>query len=91
MLYTHITMVVNPQSGASKDEWACSLALIPIVILDGARQTKNVAASVDSLRNEVVQRQDFLNNAVVSAKNSNQIREVEKERIVDQSSDTGEP
>ncbi|WP_124861876.1 hypothetical protein [Burkholderia anthina] len=90
MLYTHITMVVDPQSGASRDEWACSLALIPIVILENSRQTRNVSASVDSMRNEVVERQDLLNRAVIAARNASQIKDVEQDRISDQSQPPGE-
>lgn len=63
MLYTHVQMQ-DPQSGLSKDQWTCALALIPILVIEGARQTRNVQASVDSMRNEVVKRQDVLNAAI---------------------------
>jgi hypothetical protein len=63
MLYTHVTMT-NPQTGLAKDEWACSLALIPIMVIEGANRTRGVQAAVESMRNEVVSRQDELNSAV---------------------------
>ena len=77
MLYTHITMV-NPQSGASEDKWACSVALVPILLIENARQVRGAQAAVESMRNEVVERQDILNRAVVMAR-AQQVREVEAE------------
>jgi hypothetical protein len=66
MLYTHITMT-DPQSGGSRDQWACSLALMPVMVLENARVTRGVQASVDSMRNEVVERQDRFNNMISGA------------------------
>lgn len=61
--FTHVTGL-NPQTGAAMDHWDCAVRWLPMLITEGARQTRNVAASVDSMRNEVVERQDQLNNAV---------------------------
>jgi hypothetical protein len=68
MLWTHVTMQADPQTGASKDQFGCAVAWMPIIFLEGARQTRNVQASVDSMRNEVVQRQDTLNAAIEERK-----------------------
>lgn len=57
MLYTHITMK-DPQSGMDKDEWTCSLVLIPIMMLENARQTRGVQSATESMRNEIVKRMD---------------------------------
>ena len=61
--YTHI-LGKDPQSGKELDHWDCAVRLLPVLITESARQTHNVAASVDSMRNEVVERQDLLNNSV---------------------------
>lgn len=66
MMYTHVQMT-DPQTGQSRDEWACSLALIPIMVIEGARCTRGVQAAVESTRNEIVKRQDELNAAVEQA------------------------
>lgn len=63
MLYTHVQMT-DPQTGKDRDEWACSLALIPIMVVENARVTRGVQAAVESTRNEINQRQDALNKMV---------------------------
>lgn len=54
----------NPSTGAMVDNFDCSIAWLPVLLIDTARHTVGVQASVESLRNEVIQRQDRLNNAV---------------------------
>jgi hypothetical protein len=63
MMYTHVTMM-HPQNGASTDQYGCAIAWMPVLFVEGSRQTRGVQAAVESMRNEVVQRQDQLNNAV---------------------------
>lgn len=75
MMYTHVQMT-DPQSGLTKDEWTCSLVLIPIMIIENARKTGGVQSAVESMRNEVVKRQDVLNAAIEERKH-------ETPRIVD--------
>jgi hypothetical protein len=65
MLFTHVQMT-DPQTGKDRDEWACSLALIPVMVVEGARVTRGVQAAVESTRNEIIQRQDTLNRLVVA-------------------------
>ena len=64
--YMHI-IGQNPQTGAMTDEWGCAVTLTPMLAIEGARATRSVAAGVESMRNEVVQRQDRLNTAVALA------------------------
>lgn len=61
MWYAHVTMV-DPASGAPVDHWDCSMRWIPVMIADGARHTRGVQASVESMRNETIQRQDVANS-----------------------------
>jgi hypothetical protein len=75
MMYTHVTMT-DPQTGLSKDEYTCCIPLSVMMHIESARQTKGVQASVESMRNEVVKRQDELNSAVLEKRN-------EVPRIVD--------
>ena len=63
MMYTRVTMA-HPQTGVSTDQYGCAVAWMPVMFIEGARQTHGVQAAVESMRNEVVQRQDQLNNAV---------------------------
>jgi hypothetical protein len=65
--YTHV-LGKNPQTAKDMDHWDCAVKWLPLLITESARQTHNVAASVDSMRNEVIERQDVLNNAVGRAR-----------------------
>lgn len=54
----------NPQTGQSVDQFDCSIKWLPMLLVENARQTRGAQAAVESMRNEVVQRQDQLNNVV---------------------------
>ena len=54
----------NPATGAAVDNFDCAVAWLPILLIDAARHTVGVQSAVESMRNEVVHRQDQLNNAV---------------------------
>lgn len=64
MLYTHVTMVSNPQSGASEDKYGCALAWLPVLQIGQMQSTRGVQAAVESTRNEIIGRQDALNDLV---------------------------
>jgi len=61
--YTHI-IGNNPQTNAAVDAWDCAVNFMPLLLIESSKMTRAVGASVDSMRNEVVARQDQLNNAV---------------------------
>jgi hypothetical protein len=63
MFWTHVTMV-NPQSGASTDQFGCAVAWLPTLLIEGSLRTRQVAAAVESTRNEITARQDTFNNLV---------------------------
>ena len=75
--WMHITGT-HPQSGAKIDSFDCSIAWLPVLLVEATRVTTGVQASVESMRNEVVKRQDTLNTAVALGQ-----REISK-RIEDQ-------
>jgi hypothetical protein len=57
----------NPQTGAEIDEWGCSIAWLPVMLIDNARQQHSTASAIESFRNEMVKsneisQQLFLNN-----------------------------
>ncbi|EEE06840.1 hypothetical protein KTE49_20760 [Burkholderia multivorans] len=57
----------DPQTGRDVDHWDCSVRWLPVMMTEGARQTRGVQAAVESMRNDVVQRQDGLNTALNTA------------------------
>lgn len=54
----------HPQTGVMMDRFDCSVKWLPVLLVENARQTRGAQAAVESMRNEVVKRQDELNNAV---------------------------
>jgi hypothetical protein len=61
--WTHVSGT-HPQTGARLDQFDCSIKWLPMLLVENARSTRGAQAAVESMRNEVVQRQDALNNAV---------------------------
>lgn len=45
----------HPQSGEDIDEWVCSFAITPMLLIETARQSRSAAAATENLRNEVAQ------------------------------------
>ncbi len=44
----------NPQTGLDVQEWGCSIAWIPLLLVENSRQTMQVQAATESFRNEMV-------------------------------------
>lgn len=44
----------NPQSEEMIDDWRCAVALLPMLLIENAQQTRQAGAAVESLRNGVV-------------------------------------
>ena len=40
------------------DEWVCSLASLPMLLIENAQQTRQAGAATESMRNEIVKRMD---------------------------------
>ena len=49
---------LDPNTGEEIDDYRCTMAWLPIMLLEGASQTRQAGAAIESLRNEVVRRQD---------------------------------
>jgi hypothetical protein len=67
VMYMRISWV-HPQTGLGEDKFACAIPTGVMMQVESARQTRGVQASVDSMRNEVVKRQDVLNAAIEERK-----------------------
>lgn len=44
----------NPNTGEDVDEWACSIAWLPILLIENSQQQRATGAAVESFRNEMV-------------------------------------
>lgn len=44
----------NPNTGADVDEWGCSIAWMPVLMIENSQQQRQTGAAVESFRNEMV-------------------------------------
>jgi hypothetical protein len=44
----------NPNTGKEVDEWACSMAWLPMLMIENSQQQRHTGAAVESFRNEMV-------------------------------------
>lgn len=49
---------VNPNTGQEVDKWNCSLATLPMLLVENAQQARQAGAATESMRNEIVKRMD---------------------------------
>jgi hypothetical protein len=62
----------HPQTGAPVQEWGCSIAWMPLLMVENARHIQGTQAATESFRNEMVKSQDAMNKLLQgsdSAKN----------------------
>ena len=48
----------NPNTGEDVDEWGCSMAWLPILMIENSQQQRQTGAAVESFRNEMVKAND---------------------------------
>jgi hypothetical protein len=44
----------NPQSEEMIDDWRCAIALLPMLLIENAQQTRQAGAAIETFRNGVV-------------------------------------
>jgi len=44
----------NPNTGKEVDEWACSVAWLPVLLIENSQQQRHTGSAVESFRNEMV-------------------------------------
>jgi hypothetical protein len=44
----------HPQTNEEIDRWGCSFAFLPMLMIEGAQQTRQAGAAIESFRNEMV-------------------------------------
>jgi hypothetical protein len=44
----------HPNTGADIDDWGCSIAWLPILMIENSQQQRSTGAAVESFRNEMV-------------------------------------
>lgn len=44
----------NPNTGEEVDDWGCSMAWMPVLLIENAQMSRQTGAAVESFRNEMV-------------------------------------
>lgn len=61
----------NPNTGQEVDEWGCSIAWLPHLLLENASQIRQTGAATESFRNEFVKAASATINTMISISNNN--------------------
>lgn len=63
-LYMHVRGL-NPQTGEEMDHWGCSLAFMPVLMIDNTQQQRQTGAAVESFRNEMMKSQAVMGSLML--------------------------
>ena len=59
----------NPNTGKEVDEWACSIAWIPMLLIENSQQQRQTGAAVESFRNEMAKANEKSTQVLLQAAN----------------------
>tara|TARA_R110002012_G_scaffold300278_1_gene500002 strand:+ start:858 stop:1241 length:384 start_codon:yes stop_codon:yes gene_type:complete len=57
----------NPQTGLDVQEWGCSIAWIPLLLVENSAKTAGVQAATESFRNEMVQSNNIMTKVLAQS------------------------
>jgi hypothetical protein len=63
----------NPNTGADVEEWGCSMAWLPILLIENSQQQRGTGAAVESFRNEMVKANESSQQMLLAAANLNEL------------------
>jgi hypothetical protein len=61
----------HPQTGNEIEEWGCSMAWIPILLIENSQQQRQTGAAVESFRNEMVKSNESSNQILLATATQN--------------------
>jgi len=64
--YVHL-LGNDPQTGKALDKFDCAMAFIPVLLIEGAQQSRQAGAAIESFRNEMVLTGHGLSKALTDA------------------------
>lgn len=71
----------NPNTGEEIDDWGCSIAWMPVLLIENSQMQRQTSAAVESFRNEVIKSNTTSQQALaraIYANDSAQIIEAKK-------------
>lgn len=57
----------NPNTGKEVEEWGCSMAWLPIMVLENSQMQRQTGAAVESFRNEMVKSNEVGQRVLLAA------------------------
>ena len=57
----------NPNTGEDIDDWGCSMAWMPVLLIENAQMSRQTGAAVESFRNEMVKANEASQQILMSA------------------------
>jgi hypothetical protein len=57
----------NPNTGKEVEEWGCSMAWLPMLMIENSQQQRSTGAAVESLRNEMVKNNEVGQRVLLAA------------------------
>lgn len=63
----------NPNTGKEIEEWGCSMAWLPIMMIENSQQQRQTGAAVESFRNEMVKANEVSQRVLLAASGVNPV------------------
>ena len=57
----------NPNTGKEVEEWGCSMAWLPMLMIENSQQQRQTGAAVESFRNEMVKANEVGQRVLLAA------------------------
>jgi hypothetical protein len=57
----------NPNTGEDIDDWGCSIAWMPVLLIENSQMSRQTGAAVESFRNEMVKANESSQQILVHA------------------------
>jgi len=57
----------NPNTGREVEEWGCSMAWMPMLMIENSQQQRGTSAAVESFRNEMVKSNEVGQRVLLAA------------------------
>jgi hypothetical protein len=57
----------NPNTGEDLEDWGCSIAWMPILMIENSQQQRSTSAAVESFRNEMVKNNEVGQRVLLAA------------------------
>jgi len=57
----------NPNTGEEIEDWACSMAWLPVLLIENSQQQRHTGGAIESFRNEMVKANDMSQKVLLAS------------------------